>query len=120
MNIHFKNSGEALPSALVDRIQKKLTKLGKFITERNYEAQIFVDVRRESGANTSDKMWRAALNLDLAGDRFNASEAADTPEKASELAIRELTSELRKAHAKSRSESKRGGSVLKRLMRGFR
>jgi len=119
MNIHFRNPAGELPQRLVDRIEKKLGKLQKFVSERNYEAQLFVEVGRESGSNSSDNMWRASLNLDLAGDRFNASELASTPETAADRTIRELMAELRTAHGKQRAIHKRGGSVLKRLVRGF-
>jgi len=119
MNIHFRNPSGELSQKLIDRVEKKLTKLQKFVIERNYEAQLFVDINKESGSNTSDNMWRASLNLDLAGDRYNASELANTPETAGDRAIRELMAELRTAHGKQRAEYKRGGSVLKRLVRGF-
>ncbi|MEO6536878.1 MAG: HPF/RaiA family ribosome-associated protein [Candidatus Paceibacterota bacterium] len=120
MNIHFKNSAEGLSEQLIERAEKKILKLDKFITERNYEAQVFVDVNKESGAHSSNKMWQTSIHVDLAGDRFNAVETADTAEKATDMAIAELGSELRKARTKSRSVAKRGGGVLKRLMRGFK
>ncbi len=119
MNIHFRNPSGELTQKLKDRVEKKLGKLQKLVSERNYEAQLFVEIVRESGSNSSDNMWRASLNLDLAGERYNASELADTPETAGDRAIRELMAELRTAHGRQRAIQKRGGSVLKRLVRGF-
>jgi ribosomal subunit interface protein len=120
MNIHFKNPEEGLSQQLIERAEKKILKLDKFISERNYEAEVFVEVRKESGAHSSNKMWQTSIHIDLAGVRINAEETADTAEKATDMAIDELGSELRKARTKSRSVAKRGGGVLKTLMRGFR
>ncbi|MDB5245452.1 MAG: hypothetical protein JWN90_557 [Parcubacteria group bacterium] len=120
MNIHFKNSAEGLSQQLIDRAEKKILKLDKFITERNYEAQVFVEVRKESSANSSSKLWQTSIHIDLAGERINAEAMSDTAEKSTDKAIGELSSELRKARTKSRSVAKRGGGVLKRLMRGFK
>ncbi len=120
MNIHFKNPPEGLSDALVDRMEKKILKLDKFIAERNAEAQVFVEVRKESGAHSSNKMWQTAIHVDVGGSRINAEALGDTPEKSTDKAIEELAGELRKARAKSRSVAKRGGTVLKRIMRGFR
>ncbi|CAN5682742.1 hypothetical protein BH11PAT2_BH11PAT2_03740 [soil metagenome] len=119
MNIHFKNPAEGLSEQLIQRADKKLRKLDRFMPERNYEAQVFVEVRKISSSQTSDKMWQTSIHFELSGDQFNAEEKASTAEKATDLAISELGSEMRKSRTKEISVAKRGGSVLKRLMRGF-
>lgn len=117
MNITFRQGSEQLSKKLMDRAQAKLLGLSRFITERDYEAYVYVDVERESGANNSDSSWRSSINLDLAGERFNALRTADTPDKATELAIKELQRELKKAKGKRMSMVKRGNELLKRLRR---
>lgn len=115
MNIKFRQGSEELSDKLIERAQTKLSKLSRFITERNYEAQVYVDVERESGSNNSESLWRSSINLDLAGERFNAVCTGSTPDKAVELAIKELKMEIRKAKGKRISIVRRGNGLLKRL-----
>lgn len=117
MNIKFRQGSTELSKKLVERAQVKLAKLSRFISERNYEAQVYVDVERESGSANSDSLWRASINLDLPGDHFNALSTADTPDKATEIAIKELKREIRKAKGKRMSIARRGNELLKRLRR---
>lgn len=117
MNITFRQGSGQLSKKMVDKAQAKLAKLSQLIAERNYEAYVYVDVERESGANNSDSLWRASINLDLAGDRYNAVCTAETPDKATELAIKELRREVQKAKGKRLSIARRGNELLKRLRR---
>jgi ribosome-associated translation inhibitor RaiA len=118
MQIQFhQGSGEISDRGLA-RAQIKLSKLSRFINETMFESQVRVDVERESGSQNSDSMWRTSIRLDVAGDHFNASETADTPEKALDLSIKELKRELRRANAKTTAARKKGGGILKRLLQG--
>lgn len=117
MNITFRQGSEKLSKRLIDSAQAKLSGLSRFISERNYEAHVYVDVERESGSNNSDSLWRSSINLDLAGERFNALCTAETPDKATELAIKELKREIQKAKGKRMSLARRGSELLKRLRR---
>lgn len=120
MQIHFKQ-GEAGPisDALVRRTQVKLTKLGKFIREGTFEPQAYVDLSRESGAVTSDAQWRASINVDLPGVRLNAQAGGTTPEKAVDLALKDLKRELRRVNEKERSYARREASIWKSFKKSF-
>lgn len=115
MNIKFRQGSEELPERLIDRAQTKLSKLSRLIAEKDDEAQIYVDVERESGSRSSDSLWRTSINLDKAGERFNAVGTGETPEKATEIAIKELKREVRRAKGKQISIAKRGRELLKRM-----
>lgn len=117
MQIQFhQGSGEISERGLA-RAQIKLGKLSRFIEERTYEAQVRVDIERESGSQNSDTMWRTSIRLDVAGDHFNSSETAEMPEKALDLSIKELKREIRRSNAKMHESRKKGGGILKRLLR---
>jgi len=118
MNITFRQGSTELSSKLVERAQIKLSKLSRFITESNDEAFVHVDVEKESGSQNSDSLWRASINLEQAGNRFNATGTGDTPDKATELAIKDLKREVRKAKGKRMSIVHRGSELLKRMRRG--
>lgn len=117
MNIKFRQGSEELSDRLIERAQAKIAKLSKFIDERNYEALVYVDITRESGATNSESLWRASINFDLAGDRYNAVGTGNTPEKATDLAIKDLKREVRKAKGKHMSIVRRGYEALKQLRR---
>lgn len=119
MNIKFRQGSEELPQKLIDRAQIKIAKLSRFITEGNYEAHAYVDIERESGSQKSDALWRTTVTMDMAGDRKLATETGNTPEKATDLAIKELKRELRRANKKRTDMIRKGALVLKRLRRGF-
>lgn len=119
MDIHFKSPSEPISANVYDHIEKKLERMSKLIQDSTYETQVFVDLSRESGANVSDKMWRASINLDQHGTRINASEIAPTPEKASAAALKELKYELREANAKNRTANRRQASFWKDLRKSF-
>ena len=119
MNITFRHGSESISEKLVRRAEGKINGLARFINEQNYEAQVHVDIERESGSQSSDSMWRTSINLDLAGDRFNATETGKTPEKSTDLAIKELKGEITRARTKKQSLFKQGTNMLKRLRQGF-
>lgn len=93
-------------------------KLSRLISEDGVEALIHIDMERESGSRNSDSMWRASINLDRAGKHVNAVKTGETPEKAMELAIKDLKFEVRKAKGKNMSIARRGHELLKRMRRG--
>jgi ribosomal subunit interface protein len=115
MNIQFRQGSGHISERVLQRAEGKISKLSKLVTERNYEAQVHVDIEKESGSHNSESLWRSSVNLMLAGDRFNASEVGSTPEKAIDLATKELKREIRRAKTKAESVRKRNGSLLKRF-----
>ncbi len=118
MNIKFRQGSEELSQKLIDRAQIKIAKLSRFITEGNYEAHVYVDVERESGSQKSDALWRSTVTIDMAGDRFLATETGSTAEKAVDLSIKELKRELRRSNKKRTDIIRKSALALKRLRRG--
>lgn len=120
MNIHFKQGeAEPLSATFVSRTESKLMKLGKFIREGTFKPQAYVDISRESGSNSSDSMWRTSINVDIPSGRVNAQATADTPEKATDLALRDLKRELRRVNDKERSYARREASFWKSFKKSF-
>lgn len=119
MNITFRYGSEQISEKLVRRAEGKINGLSRYVNEQNYEAQVHVDIERESGSQNSDRMWRTSINLDLAGERFTAVESGSTPEMSTDLAIKELKSEIKRARTKKQSLFRRGTTMLKRLRQSF-
>lgn len=115
MHITIRHGSQIISKKTVDRIQAKLQRLSRIIDERNYEAQVHVDITKESGSKHSESMWRTGVNIDLAGDRYTASEVAATPEKAFDRAAHELKRGIRSTKVRQLEELKRSGSMFKTL-----
>jgi ribosome-associated translation inhibitor RaiA len=116
MNIQFRQGSGELSTKLISQAQTKLAKLERFAPSGPSEESLaYVDVERESGSRNSDRLWRASINLDLGGEVFNAVSNGETPDKATELAIKELKREVSKAKGKQISIARRGQELLKRL-----
>jgi ribosome-associated translation inhibitor RaiA len=119
MHITIRHGSEIILQKTLDQAEKKVQKLARIIDERNYEAQAHIDILKESGSQNSESMWRATLNIDMAGDRYTASEVSSTPEKAIERSIKEMKDIIRNAKSRHMTMVKRGGGMFKSLSQRF-
>jgi ribosome-associated translation inhibitor RaiA len=117
MNIKFREGSEELSDNLVAKAQMKITKLAKFISERDDDVQIYVDVERESGSRNSENLWRTSVNLDCADTHLNAVGHGSSPDMAVEQAIKEMKRELQKTKGRHMSLLRRGSEMLKSMRR---
>lgn len=115
MNIQFREGSETLSDRLLERAQKKLTKLTRFIPEHDDEELVYVDVERESGATNSDSLWRSSINLEIPGESFNAVGTGESPDQATEIAIKDMKRRLRRSKGRRMSIARRGSELLKRI-----
>lgn len=119
MDIIFKNIHSEVHPTVVSRAQQRIERFGKIIDEGAFEAQVYVEINKANGSHHTGKIWRTSINLDIQGERFHAEAVQDTPERATDEAIRELQSELHKHRAKERSLKRKGGSLWKSLQQRF-
>ena len=119
MNNRIKQGQQHFSERSIAKAESKLGKLSRIVPNRAYESNASVSIERESGSHTSEKMWRASVNLDLAGDRINATMSSRTPEKALNTAIREVKQELTRTLSKRLYSKRRGAGVVKRLQQSF-
>jgi ribosomal subunit interface protein len=125
MQIHFKVSrasakDDELFSKASDIAQRKIETLKKYLARDIETTQVYVELGKESEAHVSGYIWKANINLDSRGKRYNAGAVAETIEKAVDGAVSELESELRKAKRRSESMLRLSGNSMKLWMRGFR
>lgn len=118
MRIHFKGTNYELSPQMTRFAEKKIKTLKKHAGNQDSVAQAFINLTKLGTQNTG-KVWRAELNLDINGKRYNATETADTLESAIEAVASEVGRELESTRKRERDLVRRGGSVIKSLMRGF-
>lgn len=119
MQIHFKGTNYDLPANITELARKKVESLAKYIGENRENARAYVDLGKETEAHQNGKIWRADINFDVEGSRFYAKAVEDSIEKAIDRSVSELARELQTARKRQQSLVKKGGGVIKSLMRGL-
>lgn len=117
MHINFKGSNYDLPANVSEYAQKKLEGLKKYLGKQKSEARAYVDLGKETGAHQNGTIWKTDINFDVDGNRFYAKAIEDSIEKAIDTAVSELARELRTFSERRQSLVKKGGTIIKSLMR---
>ena len=119
MQIHFKGSNYELNPEITEYARPKLRALKKFTKRAEETAHAYVDLGR-IGDQSAGKVWRSEINFDAEGRRFRAEATEESLEAAIDVSVAELARELRSAKKRDESLARRGGALVKSLMRGFR
>ncbi len=119
MQIRFKGTNYEMPRRVTALAQRKVEGLRKFLGNEGEFALAYVDLGKESDAHQNGKFWRADINLDANGSRFYAKAVEESIEKAIDKAVAELGSEIKTARKRQQSLVRKGGGVIKSLMRGL-
>ncbi len=117
MQINFKGTNYELPVEISDLARRKVEGLTKYLGKGKENARAYVDLGKETEAHQNGNIWRADINFDVDGNRFYAKAIEDSIEKAIDRAVSELASELQTARKRQQSLVKKGGGVIKDLMR---
>lgn len=119
MQIHFKATNYEITPEVSAHANKKLLSLKKYLGKRDEVARAYVDIGKETEAHQNGKIWRTDINLDYNGTRFYAKALEETVENAIDKAANELASELQTARKRELTMMRKGGAVIKSLVRGF-
>ncbi len=121
MQLHFKSTNYELTLAIREFAEKKLSAISKFLgTEDRSEAQVYVELGKVTGAHVHGRIWRAEINFDQGGKQLRAEATEESLEDAIDRAIEDLSHGLRSHKTRSETLSKRGGRMLKSMLRGFK
>ncbi len=119
MQIQFKGSNYELPAQVSRLARRKVEGLQKYCGKDGEYARAYVDLGKESDAHVNGKIWRADINFDVDGNRFYAKAVEESIEKAIDKAVNELATELKTARKRELSLTRKGGGMIKSLIRGF-
>ncbi len=121
MQINFKATNYEIPLDIRDFATKKLSSISKFVgTEEKSEAQIYIELGKVTEAHAHGRIWRAELNFDQGGRRFRSEATEESLEDAIDRSIEDLTHALRSDKTRRETLGRRGGRMLKSMLRGFR
>ncbi len=113
--INTKSAGVTITPQIQTLLDQKFAPLGKFIHERD-EAQCEIELEKVA-EHQSGKIYRAEVNLYVGGKLFRAEATEEQVEQAIDIIRNELKHELQHAHSKRRSLVRRGGQMLKDMLR---
>lgn len=119
MHITIRHGSEIILDKTLERARTKLSKLARLLDERKFESIAQIDIIRESASQHSQQLWRASVNIDMAGESFNASERADSAEKAIDRSVAEIKRSIISARSKHLTMVRKGGGMLKRFTQRF-
>lgn len=114
-NIQYKATNTELDITLQSLLESKLESFNKFYNESNsirYEIEFEKETAHQSG-----KYFRVEINLHLDGQLFRAEASEHSFEEAIDEVRDELDKELRRATKKKDTLIKRGGRMIKDMMR---
>lgn len=121
MHIHFKATNYEITLDIREFATKKLSSIAKFVgTEEKSEAQLYVELGKVSEAHAHGRIWRAELNFDQGGKRLHAEATEESLEDAIDRSCEDLAQLLRNNKTRKETLGRRGGRMLKSMLRGFR
>ncbi|MES2668079.1 MAG: HPF/RaiA family ribosome-associated protein [Patescibacteria group bacterium] len=120
MQIHFKGTNYELPPDVSELAKRKVEGLTKYLGKGKEHARAYVDLGKETLAHQNGRIWRADINfdVDVDGDRYYAKAIEESIEKAIDTSVAELGKELQTAQKRRQGLARKGGSIIKSLMRG--
>lgn len=116
MNISIKATNTRLSDAIDEYIRKRLLSVEKLIDTDDTSARCEVEVELTTRHHKSGPIFRAEMNLHIAGHDFRAEATAEKLFDAVDEVKTEMVTELRKYKDKKIRETRRGGAKLKDMM----
>ena len=120
MDIQYKHTNYEPTSEVLDLVTKRLSNIGqKYLGNKDATARAYVELGRAVGAQQTGDIWRTEINLDTEGELFRAEAVRGKLEDAVDEAVKELARELRRKKRKDEHFIKKGGAIIKSMLRGF-
>ncbi len=117
INYNIKGTGLSVTDELRAYVEKKLGGAEKFLVG---DSTAHTDVELEHSPLRDGGKYRAEFTLSSGGTVYRAEEWGSTMHEAIDLAAERLTGELRKNKKKHLVLVRRGGAVIKDVIRGLR
>ena len=101
---------------LKDYLEKRISKLNQLIDDDDTSAQADIELEKYGGQNKGE-IFRAEINLQVAGAMLRAEEEAETIRKAIDATKEEMMRELRDRKEKQQTKERDGARKAKDMMR---
>lgn len=118
INTNLKITNLDVDEELKDHLAKRLAKFEQFVDEDDTSAIADVELEKRVGQNTG-KIYRAEMNLKVAGAYLRADEEAEAIRDAIDAAQSDIIRQLRKTKSKRRSRIRSGARKMKKMIQGL-
>lgn len=115
-HMNIKGTQYELTSEITDLLEQKLAPLSKYIPDSATDLKCDVELQKIT-EQQSGKIYRAEINLFINGKLFRAEATEEQMEYAIDVVRDDMKRELRKGFDKERSLAKRGGKLIKDMLR---
>ena len=116
-DINIKANNIDLTPEMKALINQKLEPLGKFIADAETDLTCDVEIEKVTDHHQSGRIYRAEINLFVAGTLYRAEGTEEQMEKAIDEMRDGVKRELRKTQDKRESLIRRGGRKIKDMIR---
>jgi len=114
-NITFKHTNSGTNSSIHQFVGQKLAVLEKYVGDES-DVRVEVEFEKEAPQKTGP-ICRVEVNIWVAGVLYRAETTQETFEAAVDVIKSDLDQEMRKVHTKKNSLLRRGGRMIKEMMR---
>ena len=119
MNTNIKVTNVELSSAIQDYLNKKVAAFDKLINKNDESASLNVVLAKITRHHQKGDIFKAEMNLHISGKVFQASSEEQDIFSAIDFAKDEMVRELRSYKDKKIGGIKRGGTEVKKIIKGI-
>ncbi len=120
MNINIKATGMELTGALHDYVFEKVGSLERFLSHDRDSVVFTVEIGKTTQHHKLGDFFRAEINLNLPGQSLRVEAEESDLYSAIDVAKDNLAEAIKTMNKKKNTLLKRGGRLLKGILRGFR
>ncbi len=118
MKINIKATGIELTGAISEYVEKKVSSLDKYL-ESNQDAVIQVEVGKSTHHHKSGDVFRAEIHIQGAGLNLYADSEQSDLYAAIDLVRDDMVRNLTQSKGKKETLARRGGRMVKGVLRGL-
>lgn len=121
MQIKLKGTGIDLTDDISQYAEEKIRFIEKFITPKDPSSVMaYIELEKTTEHHQSgDDLYRAEVNLDIDGQYYRAEAQAADVRAAIDEVKDDIEQVVKSRRSKERTEERRGGKIIKKLLRGF-
>lgn len=120
MNLQLKATNITLNDTTREYINKRVAGFEKLVDPEDTSAICQFEVERTTEHHKSGEIYRAEINVHIAGHDFRSEATKDRLNDAIDEAKNQMVRELRRNKRKNLKDKRRGGQIVKDFLRGLR
>ena len=120
MEIQIKATNINLTDTINDYVEKRLQALDKLIDPEDTSVLCTVEVEKTTAHHKAGEIFRSEINLHIAGQDFRTEASREKLFDAIDETKNLMARELRRHKSKQQKSVRKGGALIKNMLRGFR